>query len=97
MALQFSAEAEQDLEDIADWIAQSNPQRAISFLAELRDSCKILTEFPESCPLVPRYEAQGIRRKVHGNYLIFYAVKKGDVIIIHILHGARDIDTWLFA
>lgn len=25
-------------------------------------------------PLVPRYEGHGIRRRVHGNYLIFYRV-----------------------
>jgi toxin ParE1/3/4 len=95
MLLRFTAEAERDLEAISDWIAESNPHRAISFLVELRDACRILMEFPESCPLVPRYESRGIRRKVSGSYLIFYVVDANSVTIIHVLHGARDIDLWL--
>ena len=37
-----------------------------------------------------RYKHLGIRRRVHGNYLIFYRLR-GDLIeVIHILHGAMD-------
>ncbi|MHC5232748.1 type II toxin-antitoxin system RelE/ParE family toxin [Brucella sp. LJL56] len=44
----------------------------------------------EAFPLVPRYEKQGIRRKIHGNYLIFYRVDADQLVVVHILHGARD-------
>lgn len=37
--------------------------------------------------MVPRYEKQGIRRKVHGNYLIFYRLDGEQVIVVHILQG----------
>jgi plasmid stabilization system protein ParE len=45
---------------------------------------------------VPRYEHWGIRRCVHGNYLIFYRVREESVDIVHILHGATDYESLLF-
>jgi toxin ParE1/3/4 len=36
MILEFSNEAESDLEQIADYIAADDPRRALSFVRELR-------------------------------------------------------------
>jgi plasmid stabilization system protein ParE len=46
--------------------------------------------------LVPRYERFGIRRCVHGNYLIFYRLQPEQIEVIHVLKGARDIEALLF-
>ena len=46
-------------------------------------------------PLVPHFEQQGIRRRVFRDYLIFYRVDPQVVVIIHILHGARDYERLL--
>jgi plasmid stabilization system protein ParE len=96
MNVHLSAEAEQDLERIADYIARDNPPRAVSFLQELRVKCLALADMPERFPLVPRYEASGVRHRVHGNYLIFYRVEPEKVVVIHILHGAQDYAAILF-
>ncbi len=96
MILEFSYEAENDLEQIADYIARDNPQRALSFIRELRSKCEDLVDNPNGYSLVPRYEHHGIRRRVHGNYLIFYRVESAKVVIIHLLHGATDYGTMLF-
>ncbi|CAH0342458.1 type II toxin-antitoxin system RelE/ParE family toxin [Rhizobium sp. CECT 9324] len=96
MILEFSSEAANDLEQIADYIAQDNPQRALSFVRELRIKCEDLVDTPNSFALVPRYEHHGIRRRVHGNYLIFYRAEPAKVVIIHILHGAADYGAILF-
>ena len=42
----FSTLAEIDLETIGDYIAQDNPRRAVSFLAELRDQCSKIAKSP---------------------------------------------------
>ena len=52
---------------------------------------------PQAFPLVPRFEHTGIRRRVHGNYLIFYRIGPDAVDIIHIMHGAMDYERLLFA
>lgn len=96
MILEFSREAENELEQIADYIAQHNPQRALSFIRELRSKCEDLVDSPNSAALIPRHEHHGIRRRVHGNDLIFYRVDIAKVVIIHILHGATDYGAILF-
>ena len=96
MIVHLSAEAEYDLETIGDYIARDNPVRALSFLQELRAKCLGLAEMPERFPLVPRFETSGVRRRGHGDYLIFYRVEAEKVVIVHILHGAQDYSTILF-
>jgi toxin ParE1/3/4 len=93
----ISNAAEADLENIGDCIARDNPRRAVSFVQELVARCQNLNEMPHAFPLVPRYEASGIRRLIHGNYLIFYRVEEGRVEILHILNGAQDYQALLFA
>ena len=96
MIVGLSAEAERDLEDIGDYIARDNPRRALSFVVELRSKCLGLAEAPEAYPLVPRYEALGVRRRVHGAYVIFFVVAPDRVTVLHVLHGARDFPSLLF-
>lgn len=88
----FAEAAYAGLLEIARTIARDNPERALSFVAELEDRCMRLGHMPESFPLVPGWEAQGIRRRSHGAYLIFYRLSGGKVEIIHVLHGARDYE-----
>ena len=96
MIVRFTDAAEHDLEALGDYIAQDNPKRALSFVWELREACLALADFPERFPLVPRYEDRGVRRRVQGDYLIFYRVETDDVVILHILRGTVDHATRLF-
>ena len=96
MRVDIAAEAERDLEAIGDYIARDNPPRAVSFLREIRQKCLRLAEMPERFPLVRRYERFGIRRRLHGNYLIFYRVEQDRVVVLHVLHGAADYASLLF-
>ncbi|MDP2119566.1 MAG: type II toxin-antitoxin system RelE/ParE family toxin [Hoeflea sp.] len=96
MILEFTSEAENDLEQIADYIAKDNPRRALSFVRELRNKCEDLVNSPNGFALVPRYEHHGIRRRVHGKYLIFYRVENEKVVIVHVLNGATDYGALLF-
>ena len=88
--------AEEGLETIGDWIAKENPDRALSFVQELREACRPLRDLPFGHALVPRYEDTGVRRRVHGNYLIFYRILGGVIEVLHIPHGARDFESVLF-
>ena len=96
MIVEITAEAEADLEAIGDYIARDNPARAVSFVRELGQSCVELAEFPEAWPIVPHYETQSIRRRVHGRYLIFYQIRGDKVTVLHVLNGAMDVEAILF-
>jgi len=90
----FSRKAEQDLEDIADYIAADNPRRAVSFVRELRERCFALGTLPASARPFP-----GLAPDAHilpyGNYVILYRNLLRNVSIERIVHGARDILTLL--
>ena len=96
MRVVITAAAKADLLAIRRSIEADNPTRALSFVEELLDRCLALADTPRAYPLVPRYERFGIRRCVHGNYLIFYRLQPEQIEIIHVLQGARDIEAVLF-
>jgi plasmid stabilization system protein ParE len=88
MRVEITAEAESDL--IARYIAKDDPRAAAKFVRELRSACEGLSTFAKRFPVVPRYESLGIRRRACGSYLIFYRIEAKRVVVIHVLHGARD-------
>ncbi|KIU26613.1 plasmid stabilization protein [Methylobacterium radiotolerans] len=96
MIVVFTEEAEVDLEHIANYIAEANPRRAVSFVDELVDCCQRLAEAPQGYPLVPRYRHSGVRRRSYGRYLVFYRVGADRIDILHVLHGAQDYEAILF-
>ncbi len=86
----FSAIAERDLEEIADYIARDNPRRALSYMGEIRARCQNLVAFPEAAPLREEFGA-GVRVVPFGRYLIFYTAYPGVVRIERILPGMRNL------
>jgi plasmid stabilization system protein ParE len=92
----ISRSAERELEEIGDWIARDNPDRAASFVMELQEACRAIGLRPRAYPLVDGSRDPLLRRKVHGNYLIFYDVGASHIEILHVLHGARDYESLLF-
>lgn len=85
-----------DLLHIGRTIRQDNPTRADSFVSELHDRCQRLGATPRAFPLLPNWEERGIRRRPHGDYLIFYRINDTEVEVLHILHGARNYEPILF-
>jgi addiction module RelE/StbE family toxin len=86
----LSDQAKRDLQEIGDYIACDNPARARAFVRDLREKARQLGEAPRAFPLVPRHEHLGIRRKTFRHYVIFYVLDERRVVIIRIMHGARD-------
>ncbi|RVT89107.1 type II toxin-antitoxin system RelE/ParE family toxin [Sphingomonas crocodyli] len=96
MIVQLTAAALDDLRDIGDFIGRDDLDRADRFITDIYATCNALIDFPSAYPLIARYESSGIRRRVHGNYLIFYRVAADAVTILRVLHGARDYEAILF-
>lgn len=91
----FSPKALEDLEGILDYIAQDNPERAVSFIASLKEQCRMLAAFPG---LGAKREelARKLRLFPIGNYCIYYRVlEDGNVRIERVLHASRDVDALL--
>jgi toxin ParE1/3/4 len=90
MQLLITPLAARDLEEIADYIALDNPNRAGSFVAELRAHCQKICLNPLGYRRRPEL-SDNLRSCAHGKYVIFFESTTQQVTIIRILHGARDI------
>jgi toxin ParE1/3/4 len=85
-----------DLIAIGRYIANDSPARAETFVLELEQKCVELGSMPRAFPLLAHRKNKNIRRRVHGNYLIFYRVGTDGIDVLRVLHGARDYESWLF-
>jgi toxin ParE1/3/4 len=90
LKLVFSPAAEADLLDIAIFIAQDNPARAVSFVDELESRCETLAGASGIGTVRPEL-GDGISMLPHGRYLIFYREANKTLRIERIMHSARDI------
>jgi toxin ParE1/3/4 len=91
MRVEISPLAERDLEAIGDYIAEDNPSRALSFVAELRTLCVKIARTPQAFRARPEL-GEGMRSCAHGNYVIFFTATKTKLNIVRVLHGAMDIE-----
>ncbi len=89
----FSLPARADLQDITDYIAENNPERAISFVGELERFCRSMGDFPHLGRSCEDMGFPTFRRFPYGNYVVFYRIKGEAVDILRILHGAMDAQT----
>jgi toxin ParE1/3/4 len=90
--VRLSAAAKTDLREIGDWIGRDSSRRAASFVEELVHRCQGLSLHPRRNTIVMTVRSRGIRRAVHGDYLLFYEIgqDENEVVVLRILHGARD-------
>ena len=72
-------EALRGLEEIADYIAQDNPHRALSFIDETRTRCNNIVSFPEATVLRDNF-GKGIRVKTFN--CPKYCIDRQDYFIV---------------
>ncbi len=90
MQLLITPLAQQDLEEIGDYIAQDSPKRAVSFILELQAQCQKICINPAGYRRRPEL-SDDLRSCAHGNYVIFFESTDDQVTIVRVLHGARDL------
>lgn len=88
--LGFAPEAITDLREIALYIADDDPRRALTFVAELEHKAKEAASRPLSFRERPEI-SPGLRAIAHGRYLIFFRDLADEVRIVRIAHQARDL------
>ncbi len=87
--------AENDIRNIATFIARENPIAAKQFGEELAERLTLLTEFPKAGHRAHGFETELYVMRISRRfrrYLIIYRLPDDDTLdIVRILHGARDI------
>jgi plasmid stabilization system protein ParE len=87
--------AQQDIAEAYLWLTERAPEAADRWFNSIYDTMASLEFFPERCPLAPegRFLNAQIREIFHGRrhckYRILFTVRKDDVHVLHVRHGAR--------
>jgi toxin ParE1/3/4 len=91
MQVLFTPAAQQSLQEIYDYIAEDNPGKAKEFLQHLKKQCYVLADNPRMGRARPELQ-DTLRSFPVTPYLIFYKVQHKSLLIVNIIHGARDIE-----
>ena len=91
----LSREAERDLEELWDYIAADNIEAADRLIAKLFDAFECLAQNPRIGHQRQDLTAYSVLFWTVGNYLIIYRALRKEVQIVAVVHGARDIPTFL--
>lgn len=83
-----TAAARSDLEDIHDFIASDNPDRALSFIDEMTERFRFLAANPLAGPSREDIRPE-LRIHPYGRYVICYRTAPYGVDILRVFQGAR--------
>ncbi len=90
MRVRLSRFIQSDLEAIADWIAEDNPRRAVTFIQEIREAFQKIGRDPLIYQLRPEIGTDA-RFAVVGRYLILFWIDGNVVRIERVVHGNREL------
>jgi toxin ParE1/3/4 len=87
----ITRQAQNDINEILHFIAADNLNAAVAFADRLTELFELLAGNSKVGRERPDLQ-EGIRSFPEGNYVIFYRTWAGEVAIVRILHGARDLE-----
>jgi toxin ParE1/3/4 len=91
----WSYEASEDLIALTEYIAKDSIAYAASFAQEILDESRILNQFSKIGRIVPELNKANIRELLIKNYRIIYSIEKTRIVILGIVHGRRDLKSFL--
>ena len=100
--IRMSELAEQDLENVGDYIAYKllNPDAAKNIVGGIRKTINALHSFPESYELDEdvKLAELGVRKIIYKSYKIYYIIDQCNkiVTIVRILHKLEQSKTWMY-
>jgi len=88
-----SRQAEQDLEEILDYLDGQSTQAADRFARKLKESAQLHAIYPQIGATAEDF-APNLRYFTVKNYAVFYRPVPDGIEIIRIIHGARDLPSF---
>jgi len=90
MRIELSRYISQDLEAIADYIAQDSPEQALKLIRRIRLKLRQIGKNPQLYQLRPDI-GEAARTAVVGRYVILFRIVGDIVRIERVVFGARDL------
>ncbi len=90
--VRWTPQAADDLEAIAERIAQDSSHYASLFVMDVLAAVERLAAYPRSGTIVPEKRDPSLRQTIVGNYRVIFRVRADLVEILTVYHGARLLD-----
>lgn len=88
--IRLSDKAEADLAEIWSYVvSEASEEVARRLLERIEKASRLLLTFPFSGTARNQF-AEGLRVIFEGNYAIYYTISETEIIIVRVLHSARD-------
>ncbi len=89
--IRWSLTASTDLQEIEDFIARDSVFHAVTFVDCIVESTGTLLKTPHIGRVVPEFNRQDLREVIFRGYRIVYLVQNDEVLILRVVHGARNL------
>jgi toxin ParE1/3/4 len=85
----YTKQSEEDLEEIADFIAKDSVNRALSYLEKMQKSIELIAKNPH-IGIACREKKIDLdcRVWIFESYLVFYKVLENAILILRVLHSS---------
>jgi len=90
VTIRWAAEARDDVDRLADFVAAYDPARATEIEQELERAPRKLLEFPRRGPRLSEFDPREIREYHVGAYLLRYELADADIIVLRFFHARED-------
>ena len=87
----YSPAADEDLVDIAAYIARDKPGAARRWVQTIRQKCDTLASQPMVGEERAGFGVPGCRSFSVGNYVVFFRAIEDGIEVARIVHGSRDL------
>ena len=87
----------ENLNDLAEYIAVSNPQAAKQLVQKVFDKVERLEQFPDSGRIPVEISTLNYRELIVNPCRVFYKVENESVYILHVLRQERDLRKFLLS
>jgi toxin ParE1/3/4 len=91
MKIEWTQPAVHDLENIRDYISKDSEYYAVRFIERIIEAVERLENFPLLGRPVPETDDEKIREIFLQNYRIIYRIETNRLLVLTIIHGARDL------
>lgn len=90
MTIRWSAEARDDLDRLADFVAAYDPARAAEIERELSHAPKKLLQFGRRGFRLSEFNPREVREYRVGRYLLRYELSGTDIFVLRFFHARED-------
>lgn len=87
--VEWSPEAEEDLNSIAEYIARDSEYYARAVVTEILSVSRKVREFPMAGRIVPEIGNDRVRERFIYSYRLVYKIESHQILIVAVVHGKR--------